>query len=118
MCLGWNETPEQKPFLRLLNNQIFLIRFIIHVILGAFGIALAYKGYFQYIFLLAPTLFLLLLRLFDPVVMKFTGRHVYFIGKGDSHPTDYKWYLDAPIAILLGTLPLGTCGYLMNFFRF
>ena len=118
MCLGWNETPEQKPFLKLLNNQIFFIHFIIHVILGGFGVALAYKGYFQYVFLLAPTLFLLLLRLLDPIVVKLTRRHLYFVGKGDSYPKDYRWYLDAPIAVLLGTIPLCTCGYLMNFFRF
>jgi hypothetical protein len=62
--------------------------------------------------------YLLLLRLLDPIIANLENRHIFFVGRGDPKPIGYKWYLDAPLGILIVVLPLWNCMFLMNYFRF
>lgn len=118
MSLGWSQPPNKKPFRKLFDNKTFLIHFAIQLAIALFGFYRCTNGNYRETLFLAPVFYLLLLRLLDPIIVGLENRHIFFMGRGDPKPTGYKWYLDAPLGILIVVLPIWNCMFLMNYFRF
>jgi len=118
MSLGWRQAPNKKPFRKLFDNKTFIIHFAVQLVIALFGYYRCVNGHYRETLFLAPVLYLLLLRLSDPIIVSVASRHIYIVGRGDPKPTDYKWYLDAPLSLLIVMLPLCNSMLLSNYFRF
>ena len=118
MALGVGHVPLKKPYNKLFDNKTFLIHLSINLLITLIAVSRSLSGYYREIFFMAPLLFLVLLRLCNSLVRAITGRNVLFVARGDTRPTYYKWYVDGLVGVLIIVIPLCSCGYLMNYFRF
>jgi hypothetical protein len=118
MSLGLWHPQNKKPFRKLFNNRTFFIHFLVQVFVSVFAYLRCLSGHYEATFLFVPLVYLILLRVLDPIIVKLAGRHIYFVGRGDARPRDYNWFLDAPICILITLLPMINSMFLVNYFKF
>jgi hypothetical protein len=116
--ISFHSDYEKKFYYKLFDKQTFLLNLIITFLIAYFGLYRCKEGYFRETFFMAPFLFLITLRLLDLLSLAFNKRHVIIATRHDDRPEYYKWYIDGLLSVLIVSLPIVTCGHLMNKFRF
>ncbi len=118
-AIGFNSYYKRKLYFRLLlRKRLYSLHLSIALLTAGWALYYCCHGYAQCSFLVAPAVFLLLLKCMDLLVLCCMKRHILLIYRDNFRPAAYRWYLDGILSMLVLMLPLFFSGILMNWFRF
>jgi len=115
---GFETKPAKKFYNKLLYRQTFLAHSIATLGLFGYGYYRCSNGHYQETFYFAPFIFLIGLVFFNWLTTVATERNIIISTRWDSKPPQYKWYIDGLFSFLIVFIPIVSCGYVMNKFRF
>ena len=115
---GFETNPSKKFYNKLFVRHTFMTHFIATLGIFSYGYFRCSNGHYEETFYFAPFLFLIALLFFNWLTKIATDRNILISTKWDLKLPQYKWYIDGLFSFLIVFIPIISCVYAQNKFRF